>query len=466
MPPFPHPTPSTTPVYLLRALTAAPLAVDAGMALDRVPMAALVPRTHSTLHAPCTSHHPSTNSPQAPVRAPSAVSPAVDAAMTPDGVPMAGFAPRPHPTVHPNCVPHLTPSASSSFPMRASTAALSQANAAAASDAVPLASFAPGTGLSLESPCSTTPPTRKRFNSVKSSRSCPRAAPAVVVTTAPALSAEGASAATARTVGALTTTAGASGNRHEQTRPRSRTAASTAEAAAAAAAFSAAVLARLLLATLRGAPSAGAQDKGALGEAFASAGALARAAPDVPESSEAATSEDENAEAAGVESQETLGEALGKGGCGWVLMADAIQDEWSAFIRRGARRMSARTAQPIINLQLLLLMEELGDAADIGRRQVPVPSGGGGRGGRKRAHIARPVHLALATVAAREGNILDVAYDEVTPHVLITMPRTPAQLAHTHTGLYFEEGGSGATLLSVYISFEEGNFFDVWPRTF
>jgi len=283
---------------------------------------------------------------------------------------------------------------------------------------------------------------------------------------APALSAEGASAATARTVRAPKTTAGASGDRHEQPRPRSPTAASTAEAAAAAAEFSAAVTARPRLATLNAAPSAGPQDGGALARAFAAAGALARAAPAVPEASEAATSEDEDAEAADDENRETLGQALGKGGCGWILMADAIPDEWTAFVRRGARRMSARTAQPIINSQLHELMEELGDAADIGRRQVAVPSGGRGRGGRQRAHFARQVRLTLATVAARVGNALDVAYDGVTPHVLITMPRTPAQLAHTHTGLYVEEGGSGATLQSVYISFKEGTFVDVWPRIF
>ncbi|OSX81411.1 hypothetical protein BU14_0021s0016 [Porphyra umbilicalis] len=234
---------------------------------------------------------------------------------------------------------------------------------------------------------------------------------------APALSAEGASAATARTVRAPTTTAGASGDRHEQPRPRSPTAASTAEAAAPAAEFSAAVTARPRLATLRAAPSAGPQDGGALTRAFAAAGALARAAPAMPEASEAATSEDEDAEAADDENRETLGQALGKGGCGWILMADAIPDEWTAFVRRGARRMSARTAQPIINSQLHELMEELGDTADIGRRQVAVPSGGRGRGGRQRAHFARQVRLTLATVAARVGNALDVAYDGVTPHL-------------------------------------------------
>jgi len=107
--------------------------------------------------------------------------------------------------------------------------------------------------------------------------------------------------------------------------------------------------------------------------------------------------------------------------------------------------MSARTAQPIINWQLHEQMEELGDVADTGRRQVPVPRGGGGRAGRQRNRFAREVRVTLATVTASVGNGLSVAYDGVTPHVLITMPRAPAQLARTDTGLYVEQGGSGAT---------------------
>jgi len=74
--------------------------------------------------------------------------------------------------------------------------------------------------------------------------------------------------------------------------------------------------------------------------------------------------------------------------------------------------------------------------------------------------------VTLATVAARFGNELNVAYDGVTPHVLMTMPRAPAKLAHTDTGLYVEESGSGATSLSVYVLFDKGTFVDVWPRTF
>jgi len=299
----------------------------------------------------------------------------------------------------------------------------------------------------------------------KSPLSCVHSETSAVATLARALSAARAAAAPAPTGGAPTATTGASGVRQEEPRSRVRTAESVAGAAAAVAAaahFSAAVAARLPLSTLRGAPSAGPHDRGALSNALVAAGALARPAPAMSKAQAAAGTDDKDAE----DVEETLGEALCTGGCGWDLMGDAIPNEWVAFVRRGARRMSSRKAQPIINSQLHELMEELGDAADIGRRQVPVPTGGGGRGGRQRAHFARQVRLALATVAARVGNALDVAYDGVTPHVLITMPRTPAQLAHTDTGLYVEEGGSGATLLSVYLSFEEGTFVDVWPRTF
>jgi len=219
-------------------------------------------------------------------------------------------------------------------------------------------------------------------------------------------------------------------------------------------------------AAARAAPSAGAQDSGALARALAAASVLARAAPATSQAPRADASQDEDGEEELSDDQETLREALSQGGRGWVIMGNAIPSEWTEFVRRGAYRKSSRTAQPIINSQLHDKMEELGDAADTGRRQVPVPSGGRGRGNRQRNHFAREVRRTLATVAARVGNEFDVAYDGVTPHILITMPRTPAQLAHTDTGLYLEEGGSGATLLSVYVSFEEGTFVDVWSRTF
>jgi len=89
-------------------------------------------------------------------------------------------------------------------------------------------------------------------------------------------------------------------------------------------------------------------------------------------------SEDEDADEASADVQETLGEALGERESGWVLMGDAIPSDWTGFVRRGAYRMSARSAQPIIISQLHEQMEELGDAVDNGRRQVLVPRGGGG----------------------------------------------------------------------------------------
>jgi len=236
--------------------------------------------------------------------------------------------------------------------------------------------------------------------------------------------------------------------------------------AAAAASSSASMAARRPLAAARAAPRAGAQDSGALARALAAASVLARAAPAAYQAPRADASHEEDGEEELSDDQETLREALSQGGRGWVIMGNPIPYEWTDFLRRGAYRKSSRTAQPIINSQLHDKMEELGDAADTGRRQVPVPSGGRGRGNRQRNHFAREVRRTLATVAARVGNEFDVAYDGVTPHILITMPRTPAQLAHTDTGLYLEEEGSGATLLSVYVSFEEGTFVDVWPRTF
>ena len=491
----PQSLPSNAPSSLVRAPSAAPPAVDAATALDAVPLASFAPRTQSSLPLPFTPHVTSTASPLSPVRAMTAAPSAVHSATVTDAVPLASFAPRTQSSRNPSFAPHLTSDASPPSHVRATTAApqasAAHASAAPATTGLPLRSATGTAYAGDESPPASAPgeaaadvaatrvppaaalhpratPTTGTVAAAaqdKSPLSCVHSETSAVATLARALSAARAAAAPAPTGGAPTATTGASGVRQEEPRSRVRTAESVAGAAAAVAAaahFSAAVAARLPLSTLRGAPSAGPHDRGALSNALVAAGALARPAPAMSKAQAAAGTDDKDAE----DVEETLGEALCTGGCGWDLMGDAIPNEWVAFVRRGARRMSSRKAQPIINSQLHELMEELGDAADIGRRQVPVPTGGGGRGGRQRAHFARQVRLALATVAARVGNALDVAYDGVTPHVLITMPRTPAQLAHTDTGLYVEEGGSGATLLSVYLSFEEGTFVDVWPRTF
>ncbi|OSX75391.1 hypothetical protein BU14_0238s0014 [Porphyra umbilicalis] len=467
----PHSTPSNAPSSLVRAPSAAPPAVDAATALDAVPLASFAPRTQSSLPLPFTPHVTSTASPLSPVRAMTAAPSAVHSATVTDAVPLASFAPRTQSYRNPSFAPHLTSDASPPSHVRATTAApqasAAHASAAPATTGLPLRS-ATGTAYAKdESPPASAPgeaaadvaatrvppaaalhPRATRTTGTvaaaaqdKSPLPCLHSEPSAVATLARALSAARAAAAPAPTGGVPTTTTGASGARQEEPRSRVRTAESVAGAAAAAAAAahsSAAVAARPPLSTLRGAPSSGPHDRGALANALVAAGALARPAPAMSTAQAAAGTDDEDAE----DVEETLGEALRTGGCGWVLMGDAIPNEWVAFVRRGARRMSSRNAQPIINSQLHELMEELGDAADIGRRQVPVPTGGGGRGGRQRAHFARQVRLALATVAARVGNALDVAYDGVTPHVLITMPRTPAQLAHTDTGLYVEEAGA------------------------
>ena len=482
-PPFaPHLTSAASPPSHVRATTAAPSAVDTATAAGAVPPASLATGTQRSLQPPPATY------PSSRKLANSVVAKIVDgvaSASTSFATLTATKEARDAPITLAGSARDLSfwsgpPAASSVVDAAAAAASAAHASAAPATTGLPQRSATGTAYAGDESPPASAPgeaaadvaatrvppaaalhpratPTTGTVAAAaqgKSPLSCLHSEPSAVATQTRALSAAHAAAAPAPTGGAPTTTTGASGARQEEPRSRVRTAESVAGAAAAAAAaahFSSAVAARPPLSTLRGAPIAGPHDRGALANALVAAGALSRPAPAMSKAQAAAGTDDKDAK----DIEETLGEALSTGGCGWVLMGDAIPNEWVAFVRRGARRMSSRKAQSIINSQLHELMEELGDAADIGRRQVPVPTGGGGRGGRQRAHFSRQVRLALATVAARVGNALDVAYDGVTPHVLITMPRTPAQLAHTHTGLYVEEGGSGATLLSGYVSFEE-----------
>jgi len=152
-----------------------------------------------------------------------------------------------------------------------------------------------------------------------------------------------------------------------------------------------------------------------------------------------------------------VSEALDPDGCGWVVLPLNVPDDVLEAVCDGAYGPAAEAAQPIINSQLHARMLELGDAADRGRRQVPVASQGGGFEG--------AVHRVFGAVASRVGSDLHAAYDGVTPHIVITMPRAPAQLPHTDAGLHIQEE-STATLLSVYVSVEEGTGVEVFSSVY
>ncbi|OSX73165.1 hypothetical protein BU14_0372s0006 [Porphyra umbilicalis] len=145
---------------------------------------------------------------------------------------------------------------------------------------------------------------------------------------------------------------------------------------------------------------------------------------------------------------------LDRGGRGWVLTGDTVPGGWLDPLHRGCRRPSASTADLIFNFQPIEVMEASGAAGvDRGRRQVAVEGNG---------FLARAVRHIASSLGALVGDELGVTYDGVTPNLIIAMPRALAQLAHADTGRYVEVGGSGATLLTVYFSFEEGTCVDLW----
>jgi len=80
--------------------------------------------------------------------------------------------------------------------------------------------------------------------------------------------------------------------------------------------------------------------------------------------------------------------------------------------------------------------------------------------------FARAVRHVASSVAAFVGDELGVIYDGVSPNRIIAMPRALAQLAHADTGRYVEVGGPGATLLTVYFSFKEGTYVDLWSGSY
>ena len=157
------------------------------------------------------------------------------------------------------------------------------------------------------------------------------------------------------------------------------------------------------------------------------------------------------------DSDATVKEALDPEGCGWVVLPIDVAEDLFDTVCDGAQIPAAEAAQPIMNSQLHARMLELGDAADRGRRQVPVALQGGA--------FEDAVHNMLGAVASRVSNVLHAGYDGVTPHLLITMPRAPAQLPHTDAGLHTQQG-STPTLLSVYVSLEEGTGVEVFSNVY
>jgi len=107
-------------------------------------------------------------------------------------------------------------------------------------------------------------------------------------------------------------------------------------------------------------------------------------------------------------------------------MDGAIPFEKLAVVRGCARRVRASKACPIFNSRSSETMIALQEKAERGRRHVSVAGKG---------LLSKELRSCVDDVAARVGNALDVAHDGVFPHLFLTMPRAPAQLAHADTGV-------------------------------
>jgi len=178
-----------------------------------------------------------------------------------------------------------------------------------------------------------------------------------------------------------------------------------------------------------------------------------------------------------------MAEALN--GRGWWMMDKVVGADILGRMARGSRQQSSVTAVPIFNSHPAEEFEALGDQADYNRRQVSVSNDG---------VFGLAVSDCVAAVAERVGGLLRCAYDAVTPHLLITMPRALPQLAHAD---YIEEeeaddggnvlgdgelaggveeaaenGGTGgddgesAPVLTAFVSFMELTSVDVWSGLF
>ena len=125
----------------------------------------------------------------------------------------------------------------------------------------------------------------------------------------------------------------------------------------------------------------------------ASAVAFSEAAAAAP----AATAED----AVDGDLEATKSEALDPEGCGWVVLPLKVPEDVLDAVCDGAYGPAVEAAQPIINSQLHARMLALEDAADRGRRQVPVASQGGGFEGSGAVHRGSETTSTLRTMALR-----------------------------------------------------------------
>jgi len=168
-------------------------------------------------------------------------------------------------------------------------------------------------------------------------------------------------------------------------------------------------------------------------------------------------------------------EALREDGREWWLMPESAPNDILAGVQRGSWRQSATTAEPVLNSQSPEQMLELGGEADYARRQVPVEA---------KPALAASVNGFMRAVAAGVGDEMGVPYDAVTPHLLIALPRAPAQLPHADyvdedgdedegeedkEEMEEEEGEEGVSadaVFTVYFAFQVGTAIELWSDTF
>jgi len=143
---------------------------------------------------------------------------------------------------------------------------------------------------------------------------------------------------------------------------------------------------------------------------------------------------------------------LARPGAGILLLAGLLQGRQLSSVENAVAQVAGWRALTIFNSQSVVEMQWLKGDADMGRRQLKLPPGGG------RTTIDAAIEELCRWLHATFGR----RYEASPPKVLVTMDGAPKQMPHGDSA--DDEGlGHPPRIVSVMMAVDDRAFLDAWP---
>ena len=143
---------------------------------------------------------------------------------------------------------------------------------------------------------------------------------------------------------------------------------------------------------------------------------------------------------------------LARPSAGILLLAGLLQGRQLSSAKNAVAHVARWRALPIFNSQSVVEMQRLKGDADMGRRQLALPPGGG------RTTIDAAIEELCMLLHATFGR----RYEASLPKFLVTMDGAPTQMPHGNSA---DDDGLGhpPRMVSVVMAVDDRAFLDAWP---